>query len=175
MKRKLKYLYSIIRFSYFRIRFHNKFEIEPSQRKWESPISISIKSKGKIKIGRDNNVRGYLSLISKKGNIEIGNNNFFNRNVSITSLERILIGDNCKFANNIVIVDHDHDYRNGNNGYICRQVSIGDNVWIGANAVITKGVSIGNNAVVAAGAVVVDDIAENTVVAGVPATAVLKF
>lgn len=48
-------------------------------------------------------------------------------------------------------------------------VVIEDHVLIGANAVILEGVRVGEGAVVAAGAVVVEDVAPNTVVAGVPA------
>ncbi|MFK4565776.1 2,3,4,5-tetrahydropyridine-2,6-dicarboxylate N-acetyltransferase [Enterococcus sp. UD-01] len=48
-------------------------------------------------------------------------------------------------------------------------VVIEDNVLIGANAVVLEGVRVGAGAVVAAGAIVVDDVAPNTVVAGVPA------
>ena len=48
-------------------------------------------------------------------------------------------------------------------------VIIEDNVMIGANAVILEGVRVGEGAVVAAGAVVTQDVAPNTVVAGMPA------
>ena len=48
-------------------------------------------------------------------------------------------------------------------------VSIGDHVFIGANAVVMMGVTIGDRAVVAAGAVVSTDVAEATIVGGVPA------
>ena len=48
-------------------------------------------------------------------------------------------------------------------------VSIGDDVWIGAGAVILPGVWIGRGAVVAAGAVVRQDVEEYAIVAGVPA------
>ncbi|MGK0551503.1 2,3,4,5-tetrahydropyridine-2,6-dicarboxylate N-acetyltransferase [Enterococcus faecalis] len=48
-------------------------------------------------------------------------------------------------------------------------VVIEDNVLIGANAVVLEGVRVGAKAVVAAGAVVVEDVAPNTVVAGIPA------
>lgn len=48
-------------------------------------------------------------------------------------------------------------------------VVIEDHVMIGANAVVLEGVRVGEGAVVAAGAVVVEDVAPNTVVAGVPA------
>lgn len=51
-------------------------------------------------------------------------------------------------------------------------VIIEDNVLIGANAVILEGVRVGKGSVVAAGAVVVEDVAERTVVAGVPAKAI---
>ncbi|MDH5675431.1 MAG: hypothetical protein OEZ06_25135 [Myxococcales bacterium] len=52
------------------------------------------------------------------------------------------------------------------------KVDIRDNVFIGNWALVMPGVTIGPNAVVAAGAVVTRDVAEGTVVAGVPARAV---
>ncbi|MDH6363029.1 tetrahydrodipicolinate N-acetyltransferase [Enterococcus sp. PF1-24] len=48
-------------------------------------------------------------------------------------------------------------------------VIVEDDVLIGANAVVIEGVHIGKGAVVAAGAIVIDDVAPNTVVAGIPA------
>ncbi|MDE5977795.1 MAG: 2,3,4,5-tetrahydropyridine-2,6-dicarboxylate N-acetyltransferase [Turicibacter sp.] len=48
-------------------------------------------------------------------------------------------------------------------------VIIEDGVMIGANAVILEGVRVGEGAVVAAGAVVTEDVAPNSVVAGMPA------
>lgn len=48
-------------------------------------------------------------------------------------------------------------------------VIVEDNVLIGANAVVIEGVRIGHDAVVAAGAVVIEDVAPNSVVAGIPA------
>jgi tetrahydrodipicolinate N-acetyltransferase len=48
-------------------------------------------------------------------------------------------------------------------------VVIEDNVLVGANAVVLEGIRVGQGAVVAAGAIVVEDVAPNTVVAGVPA------
>ena len=48
-------------------------------------------------------------------------------------------------------------------------VIVEDGVLVGANAVVIEGVHVGRNAVVAAGAVVIEDVPENTVVAGCPA------
>ena len=44
--------------------------------------------------------------------------------------------------------------------------------WIGSGVSLLPGVTVGAGAVVAAGALVVDDVPENTVVAGVPAQAI---
>ena len=52
---------------------------------------------------------------------------------------------------------------------IAKPVTIGNDVWIGANCTILPGVTIGNNVVVAAGAVVTKDVPDNCVVGGVPA------
>ena len=51
-----------------------------------------------------------------------------NQNVSVTCLKQIEIGVNCIIANNVVMVDHDHDTVNG--GFVSAPIKIGDNVWI---------------------------------------------
>lgn len=67
---------------------------------------------------------------------------FLNQNVSITCMDEISIGSGSIIANNVVMVDHDHDMKNG--GFVKAPINIGEKVWIGANAVILKGVTIGN-------------------------------
>lgn len=52
---------------------------------------------------------------------------------------------------------------------IAKPVTIGNDVWMGANVVVLPGVTIGDNVVIAAGAVVTKDVPSNTLVAGVPA------
>jgi 2,3,4,5-tetrahydropyridine-2,6-dicarboxylate N-acetyltransferase len=53
-------------------------------------------------------------------------------------------------------------------------VRVEDDVVIGANAVVLEGVRVGRGAVVAAGAVVTEDVAPDTVVAGIPARFIKK-
>lgn len=134
-------------------------------------MQVVISDQSSISIGENNHFRSHLQLRAVHGGkITIGNNSFINTNVAITSLESITIGDRVKIANNVVIVDHDHDYQNNMNEYLRQAVVIGNDVWIGANVVILKGVHIGNHAVIAAGSVVNHDVPENTVAGGVPAS-----
>ena len=53
-------------------------------------------------------------------------------------------------------------------------VIVEDGVLVGANAVVIEGVHVGKGAVVAAGAVVIEDVPEDTVVAGCPARVIKK-
>ncbi|NDG42684.1 MAG: acyltransferase, partial [Betaproteobacteria bacterium] len=48
-------------------------------------------------------------------------------------------------------------------------ITIGDDVWIGANCTITRGVSIGQGAVIGANSVVTESVPPMAIVAGVPA------
>lgn len=52
---------------------------------------------------------------------------------------------------------------------IKNKVKIGQRVWIGSGAIILPGVSIGDGAIIGAGSVVTKDVAEDTIVIGVPA------
>jgi acetyltransferase-like isoleucine patch superfamily enzyme len=112
-------------------------------------------------------------------NISIGDNCVINRNVIIQSCEgaKIVIGNNVGISYGAKIITGGLDLQSST--YIFRHISagvtIGSGVWIGANAVILPGVIIGDNAVVAAGAVVVKDVAECSLVAGVPAKQIKKL
>lgn len=50
-----------------------------------------------------------------------------------------------------------------------RKVSIGNDVWIGANCYIKDGVTIGNGAIIATGSVVVANVEAYSIMGGVPA------
>ena len=50
-----------------------------------------------------------------------------------------------------------------------KAISIGNDVWIGANVIILPGVHIGDGAIIAAGAVVNKDVDDYAIVGGVPA------
>ena len=60
-----------------------------------------------------------------------------------------------------------------NNEY--KDVTIGNNVWIGSGAIILGGITIGDNSIIGAGAVVNKDIPEDSIAVGVPAKVIKKI
>ncbi len=103
--------------------------------------------------------------------IEVGKNFFANYNCTIIDVAKVKIGDNCFMAPNVAIYTAGHpihpDTRNSMFEY-GKEVSIGDNVWIGGNCVICPGVHIGNNVVIGAGSVVTKNIPDWSIAAGNP-------
>jgi len=53
-------------------------------------------------------------------------------------------------------------------------VTLGNDVWVGANAVIADGVTIGNGAIIAANSVVIKDVGDYEIVGGNPAKFIKK-
>lgn len=115
-----------------------------------------------------------------RGNLTIGDYFFLNHYAIVDCHQLITIGDGVMVGPSAYITDFDHDISlktpavSGVGRKVCSPVSIGNNVWIGANAVVLKGVHIGDGAVVAAGAVVTKDVPALAVVGGIPAR-VLKM
>ena len=111
-------------------------------------------------------------------NIRFGNQFLANYNVTILDRAAVTIGDCVMLAPNVVITTASHPMdpqgRRKHLG-IAKPVTIGNDVWVGANAVILSGIKIGNNVVVAAGAVVTKDVPDNTLVAGVPARVIREL
>ncbi len=103
--------------------------------------------------------------------IEVGENFFANYNCTIIDVAQVKIGDNCFMAPNVAIYTAGHpihpDTRNSLFEY-GKEVTIGDNVWIGGSSVICPGVHIGSNVVIGAGSVVTKDIPDWSVAAGNP-------
>ena len=107
--------------------------------------------------------------------IQIGDNSFINHLCSVWASPGgpITIGSNVLLGPCASIISSNHGVARGQ---LIRDqpgndapISIGDDVWLGANVVVTAGVSIGDGAVVGAGAVVTTDLPPMSICAGVPA------
>ena len=81
--------------------------------------------------------------------------------------ENVFIGPFCGFYT----ATHPINFKDRNKGHEkALPIKVGDNCWFGANVSVLQGVTIGSGCVIAAGSVVTNDIPENCMVAGVPAT-----
>jgi maltose O-acetyltransferase len=81
----------------------------------------------------------------------------------------IEIGDDVTLAPNVVLLAHDASLKE-----ICGlakigRITIGNNVFVGANTVVLPNVAIGNNVIIGAGSVITKNIPDNAVYAGNPA------
>ena len=84
----------------------------------------------------------------------------------------IEIGDNVTMAPRVHILCHDASTKQHLGFTKIGRVTIGDNVFIGAESVVLPGVTIGSNVIIGANSTVTHDIPENSVAAGSPARVV---
>ena len=118
-------------------------------------------------------------LIYPAKHIEIGNNVFVGRNVTISTsksgLSPIRIGNDVMIAERCCIIGGNHEISRtdipmnrqgeGKQG----PINIGNDVWIGAGVIIVTGITIGDGCVIGAGSVVTKNIPSYSIVAGNPA------
>lgn len=81
----------------------------------------------------------------------------------------IEIGDNVIMAPRVHILCHDASTKLFLNYTKIGRVTIGNNVFIGADSVVLPGVTIGNNVIIGANSTVTHDVPDNSVAAGTPA------
>ena len=117
-------------------------------------------------------LRGEVSTekLVKQG-MTIGANFQRMNNVLIDDSHAWLIarGDNVTFAPRVHILAHDASTKKFLGYTKIGNVTIGNNVFVGAEAVILPGVTIGNNVIIGANSTVTHDIPDNVVAVGSPA------
>ena len=112
-----------------------------------------------VSIGTNYRQRRSSHVCARKDSmLHIGKNVSINYGCMIVCHENIEIGNDVQFSPNVMVYDHDHDFR-AKGGiksmkFKSSPIRIGNNVWIGANTIILRGSNIGDNAVIAAGSVV---------------------
>ncbi len=105
--------------------------------------------------------------------IEAGDYLSVNTGALIDARGGVTMGSGVMIGPNAVIVSSAHcfdrtDVPMTSLDHLMEPVSIGDDVWIGAQAFIRGGVTIGRGAVVAAGAIVLDEVPDYKIIAGNP-------
>jgi carbonic anhydrase/acetyltransferase-like protein (isoleucine patch superfamily) len=115
-----------------------------------------------------------LRTLATDAKISVGKNVGFS-GTTICAVKSIEIGDNCLIGADVTIVDTDfHPLKPEGRRFApigdasSKEVSIGNNVFIGAGSYILKGSRIGDNAVIGAGSVLAGEIPENMIAYGNP-------
>jgi acetyltransferase-like isoleucine patch superfamily enzyme len=99
---------------------------------------------------------------------------YLGRNTFVGVYQPITIGENVLVGAYSYIVSGNHGYEMrdisiGQQGFIGAPINIEDDAWLGAHVVVLPGVTIGKGAIIAAGSVVTKSIPEYEVWGGVPA------
>lgn len=94
----------------------------------------------------------------------------------------ISLGNNVHIASGVKFINHDitalmFRYMDQNQTIPGRKgtITIGNNVFVGANSLILYDVNIGNNCIIGAGSLVNKDIPDGSVAAGIPCKVIGSF
>lgn len=108
---KISYLLGYIKIYLYKIIYRNKLKFKHVLR-ISKDIKIDILEKSKLIIGKEFHCRRGISFrIQGNGMINIGDRTFFNDGVMLTCLNNITIGNDVRIGQNVLIYDHDHNYK----------------------------------------------------------------
>jgi len=171
---KPRYFLFLLKFILYKLRFNRRFRTNGFWYGFEKDVTIRLDSAGVLELGRMVYLSKRTDLISLGGTIKIGDNVFINKDCTIVARASITIGSDCCLGEGVSIYDHDHTFADSNapiasQGFTCRPVSLGNNVWVGGKVFIKSGVAIGNNVIIGANSAVTKDIPDGMIAYGNPA------
>lgn len=160
-------LIGYINFYIIKLKYYLNKNIKfPLMNRFPISLSLEIDKTSNFEMGKKVGINKNVTIrVRKNAKCKIGDGVNFNNGCILTCRERIEIGNNVLFGPNVMIFDHDHNYKakDMKNEFIKDKIIIEDNCWIGANSIILKGTRIGKNSVIAAGSIVKNSVPDNTV------------
>ncbi|WP_183559201.1 acyltransferase [Mucilaginibacter sp. SP1R1] len=132
----------------------------------------------KFALGSKSIIEDFATINNGVGDVIIGNN--CGIGISNVIIGPAVLGNYVMLAQNIVLSGLNHGYEDVTvpprlQKVNTKQITIADNVWIGANSVITAGVTIGKHAIIGAGSVVTKNIPAYSVAVGNPARVIKQY
>ncbi len=167
LKRKILFFLYITLFRYTPDKWRPYSFFFPAMRSWLVTRFVD-KAGQHIQVKSNADISMFISIGDRS---ELGSGCLIYGGVQIGS--DVLMGPDVKIITRNHLFE-DPTIRISDQGTLFRTITIGDDVWIGANVVILPGVNIGNGSVIAAGAVVTKDVMPFTIVGGVPAKVIGK-
>ena len=107
--------------------------------------------------------------------IFVGDRTFINSCLTALDIVPIRIGNDCQIGPNVQLITALHPLEaepRRNKWEAAKEITIGNNVWLGAGVIVLPGVTIGDNSVVGAGSIVTKDIPSYSLAVGSPARVV---
>lgn len=132
---------------------------------WTAVVKKRVKQCG---VGLSVNFKSKISR-----NTYLGNHVGFN-GMHIKGQGKVVIGDNFHSGQQCLMISEIHNYDNGeaipyDDTYICKEIIIEDNVWLGDRVIVLGGSHIGEGAIIQAGSVVSGEIPRCAIAGGHPA------
>lgn len=183
MKKYFKYFifmfFTLIKFSIIKLFHWKKFSFYPLEI-FSLNTETTVEKGAKLKIGKMVRAQSNVRIRSRKNaELLIGDNVSFNYGCIVTAHHNIKIGKDSQFGPNVLVYDHDHDFRaeGGLKGkkFKCSSVEIGESCWIGANTIILRGTKLGDGCVVGAGSVLKGVYEPNSIIVQKKETVVQKY
>ena len=139
---------------------------------WTPAFRARILALAGARVGKNNRVYPFLTIVNYVDEIYLGDDVFLNVNVTFGANAPIVIssgvsvGPGCCF---LPTTHHVGEPTRRAGRASASPIRIGRGAWLGANVTVLGGVTVGAGSIIAAGAVVTDDIPENVIAGGVPA------
>ncbi len=129
-------------------------------------------------LGADSTIEDFATVNNGVGRVLIGDRTLIG--IGCVLIGPLSVGNDVILAQNIVCSGLNHQYRDisvpiAKQPVTALEITIEDEVWIGANSVITAGIRIGKHSVVAAGSVVTKNVDPYCVVGGNPANVLRRY
>jgi acetyltransferase-like isoleucine patch superfamily enzyme len=108
------------------------------------------------------------------GFVRIGKNCSVGAGSQIYGAGGVTIGDDVLIAGQTMFIASAHIFDDlatpmGRQANTARGITVGSDVWLGANVIILDGVTIGDGAIIGAGSIVLHDVEPRAIMAGAPA------
>lgn len=147
--------------------------LRPSQKEEQQKILKQLLGS----MGKDVNINQPF-LVDYGCNLYIGDHFFANYNFTVLDIGKVTIGDRVMIGPNVGIMTAGHPLDKEIRGQLYEfgyDITIKDDVWIGANVVINPGVTIGSGVVIGSGSVVTKDLEDDTLCYGNPCKVIRKI